>query len=274
MTRLSLVQEPLRKFLFALILCSLAPLSTAQAYEEAAARHALVIGVKNYEIAPLRNSLNDAHAIAASLADIGFQVVTLSDPTQSQLRDGIASFYANIVKQQAGRALALVYYAGHAVQIQHHNYLVPLDVDFGSAEKFGNSLFDVNDLFAQIPSSLAMQNIIVLDACRNNPFAGDTGSGIAAGLAPMSAPADTLIAYATEPGKAASDGSGSNGIYTRHLLRHLEQEITVEEVFKKVRRGVAKETQGRQIPWEHSSLLQDVFINPPRNRGLPDLLNF
>ena len=154
---------------------------------------------------------------------------------------------------------------------------MPLDIQFGEKENFNKVLFDLNSLFAEMSQLNSVQNIVILDACRNNPFGeADTAGGrlISVGLAPLKAPFSTLIAYATEPGGVASDGRAKNGIYTKHLLRHIDKKITVEEVFKKVRKGVAKETRNKQIPWEHSSLLREVFINPPRNKNVPDLIAF
>jgi uncharacterized caspase-like protein len=132
-------------------------------------------------------------------------------------------------------------------------------------------------LFTEINKSNDLQNIIILDACRNNPFENNTvadNGNMASGLAPIKAPSNTLIAFATEPGGVAADGRSNNGVYTKHLLKHIDKQISVEELFKKVRTGVAKETRNKQIPWEHSSLLSEVFFSPPKNRDIPDLVIF
>ncbi|PCJ45883.1 MAG: peptidase C14 caspase catalytic subunit p20 [Moraxellaceae bacterium] len=256
----------------------------AFSFEELTHRHALVIGNQNYAVSPLRNSINDSRAISFRLSELGFQVTAIEDAVASVINAEIKTFYAKIESLIADndrtKALALVYYAGHAIQIQHRNYLVPLDIKFDSQQVFLSGLYDINRLFAHVPSSPNLQSIILLDACRTNPFSGIDNEhtklipSISDGLAPLRAPPGTFIAYATEPGSVASDGKGENGIYTKHLLKHMDKTITVEELFKKVRRGVAKETNKRQIPWEHSSLLEDVFINPPKNREIPELMAF
>jgi uncharacterized caspase-like protein len=250
---------------------------SAFAYEDNVARFALVIGNQNYQQAPLKNPINDAESISASLSELGFAVTTVLDSSSTDLKQEISRFYRNIQQLDSAQSLAVFYYAGHAIQIEHHNYLVPLDIQFGDNENFDSVLFDLNVLFAQMSQLEGLQNIIILDACRNNPFAvADTAGSraISVGLAPLKAPSNTLIAYATEPGGVAADGKAKNGIYTKHLLRHIDKKITVEEVFKKVRKGVARETRNKQIPWEHSSLLREVFINPPRNKNVPDLIAF
>lgn len=247
------------------------------AYEDKTERFALVIGNQNYAKSPLKNAINDAQAMSASLTELGFRVNTLIDSQAVDLKNSVQKFYADIQRVKSGQALALFYYAGHAIQIEHRNYLVPLNMQFSSRENFRASLFDLNSLFVEIAKLADTQNIVILDACRNNPF-GEMAAGedntISAGLAPLKAPSGTLIAYATEPGGVASDGRAKNGIYTKYLLRHIGKEISVEEVFKKVRKGVATETRHQQIPWEHSSLLHEVFINPPRNRQVPDIIVF
>ncbi|WP_339724655.1 caspase family protein [uncultured Paraglaciecola sp.] len=250
---------------------------SAFAFEDNVARFALVIGNQNYQQAPLKNPINDAESISASLLELGFSVTTVLDSDSTRLKSAVSAFYGNIQQANTSQALAVFYYAGHAIQIEHHNYLVPLDIQFGEKENFDTVLFDLNSLFAEMAKVNNVQNIVILDACRNNPFAvADTAGSraISVGLAPLKAPFSTLIAYATEPGGVASDGKSKNGIYTKHLLRHIDKKITIEEVFKQVRKGVAKETHNKQIPWEHSSLLREVFINPPRNKNVPDLIAF
>ena len=248
------------------------------AYEERPALHALVIGNNAYPMAPLRNSVNDANAIAVQLEDQGFAVTTLRDIGAAELRGAVERFYQGLEADEAERVVGLVYYAGHAVQINHRNYLVPLDIQFGDPERFIEGLFDINTLLSSIPTSGDIQSIIILDACRDNPFAGmdglDESVRINDGLAPIRAPVGTLIAYSTEPGATASDGRGRNGLYATHLLKHMDDKLPVEEVFKKVRKGVARQSRNRQVPWEHSSLLWDVYINAPLNKEVPDLVTF
>jgi uncharacterized caspase-like protein len=150
-------------------------------------------------------------------------------------------------------------------------------MQFESYPEFVSGLYKIDSLFIEINKSKGLQNIIILDACRNNPFENDTvadNGNMSSGLAPIKAPFNTMIAFATEPGGVAADGKRKNGVYTKHLLRHMTKQISVEAVFKKVRTGVAKETRNKQIPWEHSSLLNEVFFSPPKNRNIPDLMIF
>lgn len=254
------------------ILCS-----QSVAFEADVKRFALVIGNKNYVTAPLKNSANDAKAIADSLSDMGFRVSLLTDSHLSDLTTQVQQFYAQVKTDKHAKKLALIYYAGHAIQVNHHNYIVPLGMQFESYPEFMSGLYKIDRLFIEINQAKNLQNIIILDACRNNPFennvVADNGK-MSSGLAPIKAPSNTIIAFATEPGGVAADGKRKNGVYTKHLLRHMAKQISVEEVFKKVRKGVAKETRYKQIPWEHSSLLNEVFFSPPKNRDIPDLMVF
>ena len=252
-------------------------LSQSFASEQDIQRFALVIGNKNYVTAPLKNSENDANAIADSLTEMGFRITLLTDSNLSDLTAQIQQFYVQVKRDKHANKLALIYYAGHAIQVNHHNYIVPLGLQFESYSEFMSGLYKIDKLFVEINKSKNLQNIIILDACRNNPFennsVADNGK-MSSGLAPIKAPSNTMIAFATEPGGVAADGKRKNGVYTKHLLRHIAKQISVEEVFKKVRKGVAKETRNKQIPWEHSSLLNEVFFSPPKNRDLPDLIVF
>ena len=263
------------RFWFSFSLCLL----TLQCFasEQDAKRFALVIGNKNYATSPLKNSANDASSIADSLTDMGFRVSLLKDSNLSDLTTQVQQFYAEVKRDTHSQKLALIYYAGHAIQVNHHNYIVPLGMQFENYPQFISGLYKIDSLFTEINKSKDLQNIIILDACRNNPFennaVADNGN-MSSGLAPIKAPSNTMIAFATEPGGVAADGKRKNGVYTKHLLRHIATQISVEEVFKKVRKGVAKETRNKQIPWEHSSLLNEVFFSPPKNRDIPDLLVF
>ncbi len=257
------------------VLCCVCLITASNAFgiDARELRYALVIGNQAYATAPLKNPINDADAMAEKLASLDFDVKSVADSDLETLQSAIADFYAQIQPSDSRKSLALVYYAGHAVQINNRNYLVPVDVPADRPAKFLAGIYDINSLFEQIPRLSAIQNIVILDACRNNPFTA-LNELVADGLAPLRAPAGTLIAFATEPGSVALDGEGRNGVYTKHLLKHLERKVPIEDVLKRVRRGVAKETRNQQIPWEHSSLLEDVYVNPPRNRQVPDLITF
>ena len=247
------------------------------AFEQDLQRFALVIGNKNYVSAPLKNTGNDAIAIADSLSELGFRVSLVEDANLSELNEQVQQYYAEIKRDKHKDKIALVYYAGHAIQVDHNNYIIPLGLQFDSYQQLIAGLYKIDNVFTEINKLNNLQSIIILDACRNNPFESKTIASeldISSGLAPIKAPTNTLIAFATEPGGVAADGKRKNGIYTKHLLRHMTKQISVEEMFKKVRSGVAKETRNRQIPWEHSSLLDEVFFSPPKNKDIPDLVVF
>ena len=246
----------------------------AKALPTSSERFALVIGNQNYKAAPLKHSLNDAQAISKLLRKIGYQVSTLEDVDKSSLELGITKFYEQIHNSDNSNSLAIVYFAGHAIQMNNQNYLIPLNVKFDDQQSFISSLFNLSDLFAAMRNIPNTRNIVILDACRNNPFGDNFTLASSKGLAKVNAPFNTLIAYATEPGSVASDGSSKNGVYTKHLLRNITKNVSVEEVFKKVRVGVAKETRNKQIPWEHSSLLDVIYFNPPKNKDVPDIVVF
>ena len=220
-------------------------------------RVALVIGNAAYPAAPLRNPANDANAIAARLRAMGFEVVLRTNVTQREFTRAVS---------QVGQALkpgsvALFYYAGHGMQVRGRNFLIPVDADIQSEASARSESVDLDLVLEQLgPSRLSM---VILDACRNNPFEGKFRTARGSGLAQVDAPKGTLLAYATAPGKVASDGEGVNGLYTAELLKAMEiPGAKVEEVFKAVRVNVIKATAGEQIPWESSSLTGDYYFKP------------
>ncbi|HEX5628139.1 MAG TPA: caspase family protein [Usitatibacteraceae bacterium] len=225
-------------------------------------RVALVIGNAAYPAAPLRNPANDANAIAARLRAMGFEVVLRTNVTQREFTRAVSQF---------GQALkpgsvALFYYAGHGMQVRGRNFLIPVDADIQSEASARSESVDLDLVLEQLgPSRLSM---VILDACRNNPFEGKFRTARGSGLAQVDAPKGTLLAYATAPGKVASDGDGANGLYTAELLKAMEiPGAKVEEVFKAVRVNVIKATAGEQIPWESSSLTGDYYFKPAAARA-------
>jgi uncharacterized caspase-like protein len=222
-------------------------------------RLALIIGNAAYKTAPLRNPVNDARAIAKALASSGFRVTVLEDATQATMFRAIRRFGDDL---QSG-GVGLFYYAGHGMQVRGKNYLLPVNADMEREDEVEFQAIDANVVLSKMDSAKNSLNIMVLDACRNNPFARSFRSS-AQGLAQMEAPSGTLIAFATAPGSVAADGDGSNGLYTKHLLDHIGRPgLPVEQLFKQVRIGVTKETSDRQVPWESSSLKGDFFFIAP-----------
>ncbi|NIU40464.1 MAG: hypothetical protein GWN69_02860 [Gammaproteobacteria bacterium] len=221
-------------------------------------RVALVIGNADYPTAPLRNPVNDARAMTEALRDLGFEVFSLENADKQRMEQAIVRFAGRLKKDTSG----LFYYAGHGVQVNGRNYLVPVDAEIESEREIRIETVGVHLVLDELNYSDNRINIVILDACRNNPFERRL-RGASRGLAAIDAARGTLIAYATAPGSVALDGDGANGLYTEELLRALRHPgLEVEEVFKRVRVGVALRTNQQQIPWESSSLIGSFVFNP------------
>jgi hypothetical protein len=234
-----------------------APVKPAPAGER---RIALVIGNSAYKSAPLKNPVNDARAISKALSETGFRVTVLEDATQASMWRAIRNF-GNAI--QTGGGVGLFYYAGHGMQVRGKNYLIPVNADIEQEDEIEYQAVDANLVLSKMDTAKGTTNLMILDACRNNPFARSFRSA-GQGLAQMDAPSGTLIAFATAPGSVAADGEGANGLYTKHLLANLHRPgLPIEHLFKEVRNGVGRETRDRQIPWESSSLRGDFFFVAP-----------
>jgi len=226
-----------------------------------APRRALVIGNSAYRFGPLRNPANDARAIAAALKQTGFEVALGVDLPRVPMLEAIQAYGRSIAQT---KAVGLFYFAGHGVQLSWRNYLLPIDAALGNVEDIQAMCVDVNAVIESIAQAANPMNVIVLDACRDNPFAQE-GKLSQKGLSQLDAPADTLLAYATAPGNVASDGEGTHGLYTESLLREmLVPEAKIEDVFKRVRLAVRRRSNGVQIPWESTSLEGDFWFIPPK----------
>ncbi len=233
-----------------------------------APRKALVIGNSAYAFGALKNPANDARAIAAELKRTGFEVTLGVDLTQAQMAEAIRSYAARVAQT---KAIGLFYFAGHGVQLAWRNYILPTDAVLQKLEDIQAKCIDINAVIESIGRAANPMNVIILDACRDNPFAGEAKLE-QKGLSQVDAPPGTLIAYATAPGNVASDGAGANGLYTEHLLREIPvPEAKIEDVFKRVRLAVRRESRGLQVPWESTSLEEDFwFIPPPQLKKLAD----
>ena len=182
---------------------------------------------------------------------------------------GVLFFGREFGEKIRGAAVGLFYYAGHGVQVTGENYLVPVDAKVESEQDVEYECVKAGFALAQMDAARNSMNIVILDACRNNPFARSFRSE-SKGLAQMDAPSGTLIAYATAPGSVASDGSGRNGLYTQELLKQMRTSgLGIEDVFKRVRISVRAATQQKQTPWESSSLVGDFYFTRPQGAGTP-----
>ncbi|GCL58160.1 tetratricopeptide repeat protein [Microcystis aeruginosa] len=221
-------------------------------------RTALVIGNASYQDNPLKNSINDAEAMANALKDVGFDVILLENADLKQIENAIDTFHHQL---KAG-GVGLFYYAGHGTQVDGENYLIPVNAKLDVAEDVRYEAIPVGKVLARMEDAANQMNIVILDACRNNPFARKWRSS-QRGLAPIQSARGALIAFATEPGGVAADGEGENGLYTSFLLKHLKTpNLDVELMFKRVREDVVQATQNKQVPWESSSLVGDFSFNP------------
>ena len=225
----------------------------------AESRLALVIGQSAYRSVPaLPNPANDARAVTQLLTDSGFEVSTASDLSQGQMREAVSDFAGKVAAKGAD-TVALVFYAGHGLQIDGENFLVPVDIDPKREADIPIQAVRLNDILNTLTSVPSKMRILMLDACRNNPFPDlkTAGGGLALVDAKIGAPG-TFLSFSTSPGAVAEDGSGSNSPYTNALLAAgKEQNIPIEETFKRVRLAVNKVTEGRQTPWDSSSLTED-----------------
>ena len=213
-------------------------------------RVALVIGNSRYESAPLRNPVNDANLVAATLREVGFDVISRTDVNLREMQLAVREFSRKIQNGSVG----LFYYAGHGMQSGGRNFLIPISAQIEVEGDVVLEALDLNSVLEQMGMAQNRLNIVILDACRNNPFTRSFRSG-AQGLAQVNAPAGTFIAYATAPGQTASDGKGQNGLYTQELIANLRAPgLPIEEVFKRVRVQVKQKSNGVQIPWDASSL--------------------
>ncbi len=231
------------------------------------ARHALIIGNSNYINSPLKNPANDAEDMADALQKLGFSVTLVLDGLQTDMETAVNSF-TKILTREGGTGI--FYYAGHSMQIAGRNYLIPVDSDIKDETQIKYKALDVGKVLDGMELANNKVNILILDACRNNPFTRSYRSANQ-GLAHMDAPIGTFIAYATAPGKVAIDGEGRNGVFTRHLLHHMSiAGLSLEDTFKRVRIGVMNATNRKQTPWDSSSLTDDFyFIENNQHEKIP-----
>jgi Caspase domain len=220
-------------------------------------RVALVIGNSAYAgKAALTNPANDAAAMSETLRGMGFTVIESRDASKAQMLEAISKTTQALRGKQG---IGMLYYAGHGLQLDWRNFMVPVDAKLSQAKDVPDQTVDLSLVIDAFKAAGNRMNIVVLDACRDNPFAG-TASG--KGLAQLDAPPGTFLAYATAPGNVADDGAGQNGLYTGFLLQELKKpQAKIEDVFKRVRLNVRQKSEGKQIPWESTSLEDDFFFN-------------
>jgi len=249
---------PLRIVLTLFIFVLFYPYSLSAATEQ---RTALVIGNSTYSSGPLKNPVNDAKDMDATLKRLGFKVVLKTNVRFRDMDSAIREFGRELSRSDDG----LFYFAGHGIQVGGVNYLIPVGANIEKEEDVRYEAIDAGRVLSEMAHANNGLNIVILDACRNNPFARSFRSE-SRGLAIIGhVPKGALISYATSPGDVARDGEGRNSPYTKYLLQYMKQPgLPIEGVFKKVRQTLDAESGGKQIPWELSSLSGDFYFNPPK----------
>jgi uncharacterized caspase-like protein len=227
-------------------------------------RIALVIGNSAYKDIPLANPANDARLIDATLRGLGFDVVLVVDADQKTMKYAIVEFGERLA-QAGGDAVGLFFYAGHGLQVDGQNYLVPLAAEIEKESHVAIEAVSAGWVLGEMEFAGNAMNFVILDACRNNPLSRSFRSGTR-GLARMDAPRGSIVAYSTGPGEVARDGDGFNSPYTTALAREMKTSgVSVERMFKQVRIAVMADTDEQQVPWESSSLTGDFYFAAPKD---------
>ena len=257
------------KYISLLLLCFISLNLAAES------RKALVIGNSNYMVKPLTNPVNDANDITQILTGIGFQVTKLTNASRSEMRNAIDHFGKEIKNIDT----ALVFYAGHGVQVSGKNYLIPIDADIKQEHQVEDRAVSLNNILGYMKNSGSKVNIVLLDACRDNPLKSAFRS-TSRGLARVDGPTGTYIAFATAEGKVAADGNGRNGLFTSKLLKHIPTpNLSLDQIMTKVRVEVMDESQNEQVPWSNSSMTRDFYflgnsrLNPTDTQPLSIVTN-
>ena len=220
-------------------------------------RLALVIGNAAYKNRPLLNPRNDADDVSKALKKNGFQVIDIRDGSLNQMRQAVRSFGDRLIENDVG----LVYFSGHGIEVKGRNYFIPINADIQRNDEVVDQGLDVAFILEKMETANKAVNILIVDACRDDPF-GRSFRALSRGLVAMDAPRGTIIAFSTSPGKVASDGDGRNSPYTKHLVKAMQIPNTpIELMFKEVRREVQKETKNQQTPWENTSLSGNFYFD-------------
>ena len=258
LTAMQTVQRP------AVALAPIQRLPSAAAPISPGRRIALVIGNGDYRFASkLANPVNDATDIVQGLRKLNFEIIEGHDLDKRQMEDKLREFGRKL----EGVELAMFFYAGHGIQVGGKNYILPVDAKLERAGDLSLDTIDLSLVLAQMETDKRV-NLIFLDACRDNPLAvsfartlGTRSASIGRGLARFHSAVGTMIAYATQPDNVALDGEGRNSPFTAALLRHIGTTgLDISSVMRRVRADVIRETKQRQVPWEYSSLIDEVVL--------------
>jgi uncharacterized caspase-like protein len=250
-----------RRWVMGIVLCLLCPAGSLADGDDSAKwgrRTALVVGNGAYKTSPLPNPVSDARLISEALNAAHFRVIKVENASRESMLKAITEFGNEIDKGGVG----LFYYAGHGVQVRGENYLMPVDVNVSREEEIRSRGVNAQEVLDRMVAAKNGLNLVFFDACRNDPFPR-ASRGAAQGLAKMDAALGMLVSFATAPGSVAEDGKSGNSPYTRHLADTIRQPgLRVEDVLKRVRSAVRRETEGRQITWDNSSIEGEFFFLP------------
>lgn len=223
-----------------------------------AARVALVIGNGAYEKVPLRNPPHDAEDMAATLKEIGFDVTVRSNLKRNEMRSVLRDFGNRLGKEAVG----LFFFAGHGIQVQNVNYLLPIDADIEAEDEVVDEAIDANLVMRKMERAGNPLNLVILDACRNNPYA-HSWRGMEQGLARMQAPSGTLIIYATRPGETAKDGDDRNSPFTKEFILGMRVPgLEVGRMIRSIAVKVEEATGGKQTPWQEGIIKGEFYFIP------------
>ncbi len=236
-------------------------------------RVALIIGNSQYStMGVLKNATNDATDMAAALEDLGFNVISGTDLNKKQMREKIKQFNNVLTNGDMEDTIGLFYYAGHGLEVDGDNYLVPIDADMQYQEDARDEGIGLNRITSRMKYAKNRMNIVILDACRNNPFPKRDRAISSGGWGAINNLASGMfIAYGTSPGRKAadSDGSGRNGLFTKHILENIKKPgKTLEQVFKSTRSGVLDDSNGRQITWQNNATTGDFYFTGENTNNL------
>lgn len=224
-------------------------------------RIALIIGNNNYDnLSKLKNPINDARAMKSALKKRGFNVIYKENASKRDMKKLVKEFTYKLKRGGVG----LYYFAGHGINVNGQNYLVSTNSDVSSKEDVEYESYALNRITKNMQAAKNRLNIVILDACRNDPFSRSGGGG----LAPVGNAKGMFVAYATEAGNVAQDGTAKNGVFTRRLIEHMAEEgATIERVFKNVRADVQADTGGEQSPGVYNQITGDFYFTLPNSNS-------
>jgi len=234
-------------------------------------RIALIIGTNSYtSFSPLKNPINDARAMKRSLEKKQFKTLYAEDISKREFKKMVKKFHKELLKGGTG----LFFFAGHGIQVEGRNYLIASDSEIEAKEDVEFEAISLDFISSKMKSAKNRLNIVILDACRNDPFSRGAGGG----LAPLQNARGMFVSYATEAGSVAQDGAGKNGVFTQALIKYIDEPIPIEQMFKKVRQEVFTRTDEKQYPGVMNNLLGDFFFTLPKSepsqkKNIPTAVN-